>query len=162
MICLLLFRKNQEQLRRVQERQLLHKKEIEAKKAQLHQKITTLDAVDRQPTTTKICETEKPYKDKVLESKIDRMKGLQEYAVWESDEEHYQEEERKKYKNCTNEEYDRYLEEEMQKANSAKARMCSVGRLPTTANDPSTYKEYSHFLPILPSLYKCSDVCIAG
>jgi len=60
---LLLFRKNQEQLRRVQERQLLHKKEIEAKKAQLQQKITTLDAVDRQPISAKIWETEKPFKE---------------------------------------------------------------------------------------------------
>jgi len=75
--------------------------------------------------------------NKGLESK--RMKDLQEYAVWESDEEHYQEEERKKCKNCTNEEYDQYIEEEIQKANSAKARMCSVGRLPTTTNDPSKY-----------------------
>jgi len=132
------FRKNQEQLRRVQERQMQNKKEIEAKKAQLQLKINTLDTNDRQPTTAKIWEAEKPHKDKVDLKMDKRMKGLRDPTAWESDEEHYQEEELKKYHNCTNEEYDQYFEEEMQKAITAKARMCSVGKLPTTM-DPGIF-----------------------
>lgn len=64
-------------------------------------------------------------------------------ATWESDEEYYWEEEKRKRDNCTShEDYNCYIEKQMEKANLEKTRMCSVDKLPTI-NDQGYTCKYS-------------------
>ena len=124
-------RRNEEQVRKVQERQALLLKKKEAQKIQIQQKI---------PEEVKTKMTEKPLNEMPLNEMPkygDQGRKLNEdfhgAPVWESDEENYWEEEKRKRDNCTShEDYKYYVEKQMEKAKLAKTRMCSVDKIATT------------------------------
>ena len=127
------FRRNQEQLRKVQERQALMLKKKEAQKVQVQQKIAATDLVSvEEVKATK--DTEKPlyempkYKDQGKKLKEDFYS-----ATCESDEEHYWEEEKRKRDNCKD--YNYHVQKEMEEAILEKKRMCSVDKLPVISSD---------------------------
>ena len=93
---------------------------------QLQQKVAAMDVVVEE-VKTKV--TEKPH-NKIPKHR-DQEKKLKENlydATWESDEEHYWEEEKRKRANCKDYEY--HIQKELEEANLAKTRMCSIDKMP--------------------------------
>ena len=132
------YRRNEEQLRKVQERQALLLKKKEAQKMQMQQRILTTEL----PEDIKTKVTEKPLNE--MPKHGDQGRRLREdfhaSPIWESDEENYWEEEKRKRDNCTShEDYNYYVEKEMEKAKLAKTRMCSVDKIATISSEGNTY-----------------------
>ena len=123
------YRRNEDQLRKVQERQALLLKKKEAQKIQMQQKTLVMEL----PEEVKV--TEKPYSEMQDQGRKLR-EEFHATPIWESDEENYWEEEKRKRDNCTShEDYNFYVEKEVEKANLAKTRMCSVDKIPTTISN---------------------------
>ena len=98
---------------------------------QMQQRILTTEP----PEEVKTKATEKPLSE--MPKYDDQGRKLREdfhaSPIWESDEENYWEEEKQKRDNCTShEDYNYYVEKEMEKAKLAKTRMCSVDKIATT------------------------------
>lgn len=132
-----LLRKNQEQLRKVQERQaLLQIKKKEAQKMQMPQKIVATDIAEEVKITTKVTEkpqhevTENPQHE--MPKCRDQGNKLRDNVACESDEEGYWEEEQRKRDNCASKkDYNHYVQKELEQANFERLRMCSIDKIPT-------------------------------
>ena len=131
------FRRNQEQLRKVQERQALMLKKKEAQKMQVQQKVAATDLVSVEEV--KIKDTEKPlYEMPNYKDQGNKFKENFYSVTCESDEEHYWEEEKRKRDNCKDYKY--HVQKEMEEADLEKKRMCSVDKIPAISEEGYTCK----------------------
>ena len=139
--CFIPFRRNEEQQRKVQERQALLLKKKEAQKMQIQLKITATDV----PEQIKTKMMEKLPQPELIKYGDPKKKAKEDIysATWDSDEEHYWEEEKRKRDNCTSyKDYNSYIEKEMEEAKLAKTRMCSIDKLPTISDQGLTSKPF--------------------
>jgi len=131
------FRRNEEQLRKVQERQALLLKKKEVQKIQMQQKMAVTDV----PEQVKMRIMEKHHEIPKYEDPGKKLNENFQIATWESDEEHYREEENRKLDNFnSHEDYNCYVEKQMEEADLAKIRMCSIDKIPTINDQDYTCK----------------------
>ena len=110
----------------MQERQALLLKKKEVPKIQMQQKLLEV------PEEVKTKVTEKLHLEM---AEVKKLKETDLTPERESNEERYWEEEKRKRDNFTSsEDYNFYVEKEMEEAKRAKTRMCSVDKIPTTTS----------------------------